>query len=134
MARATGDTRTINIALSPGVRYILAIVTVWILNLIIIFSIDIRLGFIGVAVLLLFLITSVIYTKSLSPLSLSTREEFGHLSKDTDNYFTSIREIKGYVSEYWAKRKFINQCTKLRKKEIKEGNKAAWFYPMGAVV
>jgi ABC-type multidrug transport system fused ATPase/permease subunit len=134
MARATGDTRTINIALSPGVRIILSIITVWILNLIIIFTIDIRLGFIGVVVLFIFLITAVKYSKSLSPLSLSTREEFGHLSKDTDNYFTGIREIKGFVSEIWAKRKFAHQCTKLREKEIKEGKKAAWFYPMGAVV
>lgn len=133
MARATGDTRTINIALSPGVRFLLSIIVVWVLNISIIFRIDLWLGVIGIVVLIIFLYSTYKYSSNLVSYSLKSREAFGDLSKDTDNYITGIREIKGFVSEIWAKRKFAKQSQNVYKKEIKEGNVAAWFYPMFVV-
>ncbi len=133
MARATGDTRTINIALSPGVRFILSIVVVWALNIYHIIQINLWLGLIGIVVLIIFLISTYKYSSNLVSYSLKSREAFGELSKDTDNYLTGIREIKGFVAEHWAKRKFAKQSSRVFNREIREGKVAAWFYPMFVV-
>jgi len=129
MAMATGDTRTINIALSPGTRFVISVISVWILNLINMFRVHWSLGLIGFVICILFYSSSIIYAKKLAPYASKTREDFSRVSQITASSLEGIREIKGFRSEFWAKRRFMKSSKSLRKAEIREGKKASWFYP-----
>ncbi|MBN2156326.1 MAG: ABC transporter ATP-binding protein [Candidatus Lokiarchaeota archaeon] len=129
MAIATGDTRTINIALSPATRFVFSVISVWVLNLINAFRVHWSLGIIGVVICILFYYSSIIYAKKLAPYASNTRQQFSNVSQMTSSSLEGIREIKGFRSELWAKRRFIKTSNALQDAEIREGKKAAWFYP-----
>ncbi|TFG18057.1 MAG: ABC transporter ATP-binding protein [Promethearchaeota archaeon] len=129
MAMATGDTRTINIALSPATRFQITVLTIWVLNLINAFKVHWSLGVIGIVIVILFYILTLRYAKKLAPLANTTRERFSGVSQVTDSSLEGIREIKGFRSELWAKRRFIKTNNALLESEIREGKKSAWFYP-----
>jgi ATP-binding cassette, subfamily B, bacterial len=129
MAMATGDTRTINIALSPAIRFQVTVLTIWIINLINAFRVHWTLGIVGIIICSLFYFFTIKYSIHLAPLANSTRERFSDVSQATTSSIEGIREIKGFRSEIWAKRRFIKTSNKLLKAEIREGKKAAWFYP-----
>ncbi len=129
MAIATGDTRTINIALSPATRFQVSVLTIWVLNLINAFKVHWSLGVIGIVIVVLFYILTLRFAQKLAPLANTTRERFSGVSQITDSSIEGIREIKGFRSELWAKRRFIKTNNALLESEIREGKKSAWFYP-----
>ncbi len=129
MAIATGDTRTINIALSPATRFQISVLTIWVLNLINAFKVHWSLGVIGIVIVILFYIFTFKYAQKLAPLANATRERFSGVSQATASSLEGIREIKGFRSELWAKRRFIKTNKALLKAEIREGKKSAWFFP-----
>ncbi|MHA1512438.1 MAG: ABC transporter transmembrane domain-containing protein, partial [Promethearchaeota archaeon] len=121
MARATGDTRTINIAISPAVRIIINVTIVWIVAFIITISIHYILALITVIVFIIFVITTSIYTKKILPLSVKTRENFAEISEVI------------FVAAPWSKKKLLKTAIKYQKNVIKEQTKSAWFYPIFVV-
>jgi ATP-binding cassette subfamily B protein len=129
MAIATGDTRTINIALSPATRFQVSVLTVWVINLINAFRVHWSLGSVGICICILFYAFSFQYAQKLAPLANITREEFSEVSQVTESSLEGIREIKGFRSELWAKRRFIKSSNALWKAELREGKKSSWFYP-----
>ncbi|MHA1647551.1 MAG: ABC transporter ATP-binding protein [Promethearchaeota archaeon] len=133
MARATGDTRIINIAISPAVRLLFATFAIWIVNIVFAWKVNWRLGVIAIVICILFVLTSLIYAKKLIPFSKRSRESFSEVSQIASNCITGIQEIKGFKSEIWANREFTKKARKLQKREIREGMRGAWFYPMLAV-
>jgi len=133
MARATGDTRTINIAISPAVRIIINVTIVWIVAFIITISIHYILALITVIVFIIFVITTSIYTKKILPLSVKTRENFAEISEVINSSLTGVREIKSFVAAPWSKKKLLKTAIKYQKNVIKEQTKSAWFYPIFVV-
>ncbi|MFX0208847.1 MAG: ABC transporter ATP-binding protein [Candidatus Hodarchaeota archaeon] len=130
MARATGDTRTVNIALSPGVRIVIAILTTWIVALYITVEIHWSLVLITLTVLITFLISSIFYGKGLIELSTQTLNDFSEISEVTSDFLTGIRQIKGYTAESWVEKIFQRKTVKHQLSKIQEGRKGAWFYPI----
>ncbi|MCF2140494.1 MAG: ABC transporter ATP-binding protein/permease [Candidatus Lokiarchaeota archaeon] len=130
MARATGDTRTVNIAISPAVRIFLEILTLWSVIFILTALVHWVLLLWAIIVFVLFTITTFFYAKKLVPYTVNLREKFGELSETTNTYFTGIREIKSFVSQSWAKRKYGKKVMQYRSIELASGKRGAWFYPM----
>ncbi|WP_457559427.1 ABC transporter ATP-binding protein [Candidatus Harpocratesius sp.] len=130
MARATGDTRTVNIAISPAVRIFLEILTLWSVIFILTAFVHWVLLLWAIIVFILFTITTFFYAKKLVPYTVNLREKFGELSEITNTYFTGIREIKSFVSQSWAKRKYCKKVMQYRSIELASGKRGAWFYPM----
>lgn len=130
MARATGDTRTVNIALSPAVRIVLEILTLWIVIFILTGVVHWILLILAITVFVIFIITTYKYSINLVPYTVDLRENFGELSEITNTCFTGIRELKSFVSQPWAKRRYMKKVHKYRMSELKTGRKAAWFYPI----
>jgi ABC-type multidrug transport system fused ATPase/permease subunit len=129
MARATGDTRTVNIALSPGVRIIIDVVLVWGVNFFLLNRIHVWFALGSMVVFLIFMFVTFRYTKNIVPLSRKTRETFGEISEITNTSFSSVRELKAFVSEVWATNRMKKQTKLFYRRELKEGTKSAWFYP-----
>ncbi len=130
MARATGDTRTVNIALSPGIRIVIAILTTWIVALYITALIHWVLVLVTLIVLIIFLISSAIYGKGLISFSTQTLNDFSEVSEVTSDFLTGIREVKGYNAESWAEKIFMRKTVKHQVSKIREGERGAWFYPI----
>ncbi len=129
MARATGDTRTVNIALSPGVRIIIDVVLVWGVNFFLLGRIHVWFTLGSMVVFVIFMVVTFRYTKNIVPLSRKTRETFGEISEVANTSFSSIRELKAFVSEVWATNRIKKQSKIFYKRELQEGTKSAWFYP-----
>ncbi|MFX1514147.1 MAG: ABC transporter ATP-binding protein, partial [Promethearchaeota archaeon] len=130
MARATGDTRTVNIALSPGVRIAIAILTTWAVAIYITAMIHWLLVLVTLIVLLIFLISSITYERRLLSLSTQTLVDFSEVSEVTADFLTGIREIKGYTAESWAEKLFTRKTVKHQLSKVREGQRGAWFYPI----
>ncbi len=130
MGRATGDTRSINIGLSPAVRTIIAVVTIWGITIYQAFTAHSLFGWILAGSFAIFLLLTIKYTMDILDLSTATLQEFARLSDIGVTSFSGIRELKNYVAEPWMKRKFAKQVLKHMKAKIMEGEKWAVFYPM----
>ncbi|UYP48662.1 Vitamin B12 import ATP-binding protein BtuD [Candidatus Lokiarchaeum ossiferum] len=130
MARATGDTRTINIAISPAIRFLLASFVIWVVAFILTLQIHWILFMYSIFIFVLFGITSYFYVQNLIPISLKTRESFAEISETVNNNLTGVKELKSFVAIGWAKRKMGKKSQQLMQNEIREGNKMAWFYPI----
>ncbi|MHA1718238.1 MAG: ABC transporter ATP-binding protein [Promethearchaeota archaeon] len=130
MARATGDTRTINIAISPAVRIIINITVVWIVSFIITARIHYILTIISIIIFIIFAIATLNYSIKILPLSLKIRERFAGISEIVSGSLTGIQEIKSFVAFPWTKKKFLKKAIKYQEAVIKEETKSAWFYPI----
>ncbi len=130
MARATGDTRTINIAISPAIRFLLATFVIWVIAFILTIQIHWILFVYSIIIFIIFAITSYFYARKLIPFSLKTRESFAVISETVNNNITGVKELKSFVAGGWAKRKMGRKSHELMQDEISEGKKMAWFYPI----
>ncbi len=130
MGRATGDTRTINIGLSPAVRIIIGVIAIWGVTLYNAFRINGTFGFLLLLGFILFVIATLKYTLDILDLSTTTLQEFSKLSEISVGAFSGIREIKNYVAEAHLKKKFAKQVYNHMKAKIEEGEKWAVFYPI----
>ena len=134
MARATGDTRTVNIALSPGVRIIIDVVLMWFVTFYLLGQIHIWFVYGSIVVFLIFMFITFKYTRDIVPLSRKTRETFGEMSEITNTSFASIRELKAFASEVWAAKRMERKTRQLYKREIREGTRSSWFYPQLIII
>ena len=130
MARATGDTRTVNIALSPAVRIVLEVLVLWIVIFILTGMVHWILLLWSIFIFIVFILATIRYSLKLVPYTVDLRENFGELSEITNTSYTGIREIKSFVSQPWAKRRYIKKVEKYRSIEVATGKKGAWFYPI----
>ncbi len=130
MARATGDTRTVNIALSPAVRIVLEVFVLWIVIFILTGMVHWILLIWSIVIFVVFVLATIRYSLKLVPYTVDLRENFGELSEITNTCFTGVREIKSFVSQPWAKRRYVKKVEKYRNIELATGKKGAWFYPI----
>ncbi len=129
MARATGDTRVINIGLSPAIRVLGQVFTAFIFAVAVLLMVNIQLSLILIFSFPIFIYSFVRYGKNLEPKSLLVQERFGELNIYTSESFTNVRDIKSYNIENQT----INSFTKLSKSHASQirhfGVSAAYYYP-----
>lgn len=130
MGRATGDTRNINIGLSPAVRIILSVFAIWLVTIYNAFQVSPIFAGIMVFGFILFLLATVKYTLAILDLSTKTLEEYAKLSDVSVGTFSGIREVKNYVAEPLMKRKFAKKAYDHMRAKITEGERWAVFYPI----
>ncbi len=130
MARASNDTRTINMGISPGLRILIAYISIWFVGLYVIIillpSFTILLNVIS---FLLFLFLTYKYGKSIEPLSTKALNKLSEVSSITNDSLVGIRDIKIFTAEKILERKFIKKTTKESEIKEREGKLGAWFYP-----
>ena len=130
MARASNDTRTINMGISPGLRILIAYISIWFVGLYVIIillpSFTILLNVIS---FLLFLFLTLKYGKSIEPLSTKALNKLSEVSSITNDSLVGIRDIKIFTAEKILERKFIKKTTKESEIKEREGKLGAWFYP-----
>lgn len=130
MARASNDTRTINMGISPGLRILIAYISIWFVGLYVIIillpSFTILLNVIS---FFLFLFLTFKYGKSIEPLSTKALNKLSEVSSITNDSLVGIRDIKIFTAEKILERKFIKKTTKESEIKEREGKLGAWFYP-----
>ncbi|MEK9716549.1 MAG: ABC transporter ATP-binding protein, partial [Candidatus Heimdallarchaeota archaeon] len=130
MARASNDTRTINMGISPGLRILIAYISIWFVGLYVIIillpSFTILLNVIS---FLLFLFLTFKYGKGIEPLSTKALNKLSEVSSITNDSLVGIRDIKIFTAEKILERKFIKKTTKESEIKEREGKLGAWFYP-----
>lgn len=130
MGRATGDTRNINIGLSPAVRIIISVFAIWLVTIYNAFEVNPIFAAIMAFGFFLFMLATVRYTLSILGLSKRTLEEYAKLADVSVGTFSGIREVKNYVAEPLVKRKFAKKAFDHMRAKITEGEKWAIFYPI----
>lgn len=130
MARASNDTRTINMGISPGLRILIAYISIWFVGLyVIIILLPSFTILVNVISLLLFLFLTYKYGKSIEPLSTKALNKLSEVSSITNDSLVGIRDIKIFTAEKILERKFIKKTTKESEIKEREGKLGAWFYP-----
>ncbi|MEC8705091.1 MAG: ABC transporter ATP-binding protein [Asgard group archaeon] len=130
MARASNDTRTINMGISPGLRILMAYISIWFVGLyVIIILLPSFTILVNVISLLLFLFLTYKYGKSIEPLSTKALNKLSEVSSITNDSLVGIRDIKIFTAEKILERKFIKKTTKESEIKEREGKLGAWFYP-----
>ncbi|MFQ5981668.1 MAG: ABC transporter ATP-binding protein, partial [Candidatus Heimdallarchaeota archaeon] len=129
MARATGDTRIINIGLSPAFRIIgqIIVATLFSLGIFVIISIELATIFLLTAPLYGYLI--VRYGKKIEPISKQVQDMFGKLSIQVSESLLGIRELKSYTAEPIIQTKFSSLSARHSAKVKEMSIAAAWYYP-----
>ncbi len=130
MARASNDTRTINMGISPGLRILIAYISIWFVGLyVIIILLPSFTTLLNVISFLLFLFLTFKYGKSIEPLSTKALNKLSEVSSITNDSLVGIRDIKIFTAEKILERKFIKKTTKESEIKEREGKLGAWFYP-----
>ncbi|MEL0163801.1 MAG: ABC transporter ATP-binding protein [Candidatus Heimdallarchaeota archaeon] len=130
MARASNDTRTINMGISPGLRILIAYISIWFVGLFVLLILfpSFTILFIVIS-FLLFLFLTFKYGKSIEPLSTKALNKLSEVSSITNDSLVGIRDIKIFTAEKILERKFIKKTTKESEIKEREGKLGAWFYP-----
>lgn len=129
MARATSDTRVINIGLSPAIRLIMQIFTLIIYSLSIMLFLNYQLALILVITGPLYFYSIYRYAKKLLPVSSEIRERFGDLTIEVAESIRGIREIKSFVAEPYIIDRF-DKSSMLHSVKVQEmGYKSAVYIP-----
>ncbi len=129
MGRATNDSRSVNMALNPGIRMIIATIVIWGVGIGLLWTVEPVLAYIAMGILLVFAILVGIYAKYLEPYSTRVFQELDKVSAITTDSMAGIRDVKSYVAEKWFVRKFAKQTVKQALSKEKEGVIGAWFFP-----
>jgi ABC-type multidrug transport system fused ATPase/permease subunit len=129
MARATNDTRSVNMGLSPGVRMLLATGSIWAVGAAIIYTVNPLLTIVTVIVFIIFIVMTFQYGFRVAPLSNQVLEELAVISSTTSDTLTGIRDIKTYTAQHMFKKNFAKQTFKQAHSKEREGTLGALFYP-----
>ena len=129
MSRATGDTRIINNALSPGIVRSLSLLTTWVIALFLTLQINPILALFTIISFLIYIISVYRFGQGMLKLSTDVLVNFALLSENSMNTISGIREIKGFVAVPWTNELMGSTIDKHIQSRIKEGEKGSWFYP-----
>jgi len=129
MSRATGDTRTINKALSPGIVRTIQLFTIWILAFYISTQINIILVMMTIVAFVLYLLSLYIYAKGRIEISRKVLQNYANLTELSLRSVSGIREIKNFTAEEVTSGNFSALNDDHINSLIREGEANAWFYP-----
>jgi ABC-type multidrug transport system fused ATPase/permease subunit len=129
MGRASGDTRTINMALSPGIVRSIQLFTIWGLALYIAFQVHLILVVFTLICFTIYIVSIYIYAKKRVSISKLVLENFSDLTEHSLQSVTGIREIKNFTAEAQTSLAFAEINQRHIDAITKEGEANAWFYP-----
>ncbi|MHA2502202.1 MAG: ABC transporter ATP-binding protein [Candidatus Kariarchaeaceae archaeon] len=129
MARASGDTRTINSALSPGIVRSIQLFTIWGLATYISIVVYPLLLILTLSSFALYLVSLYIYGKNRIEISRTVLENFSDLTEYSLQSVSGMREIKNFTAEEMTGETFARINDSHIKAVTKEGERNAFFYP-----
>ncbi len=133
MARATGDTRAINIGLSPAIRILIQIATLLVTSLAVFIYINWKLSILLFVSFPIYVILVYYYGKKLGPESIALREVFGELSVNSHELFRGINELKSYNAEKIGVDKF-SQISEKHAGHVRKFGMLSAFYPPSLLI
>ncbi|MCY3414911.1 MAG: ABC transporter ATP-binding protein [Candidatus Heimdallarchaeota archaeon] len=129
MSLAMNDTRSLNMFLNPGIRMILAFVSIYVVAGIILSLVDMMLVYILLVVMCIFTYQVILYRKKLGPISSQVLEEQADLASISSDTLGAMRDVKSYRSEMTFNKKFSRKVTKQAVTMELEGKVGTLFWP-----
>ena len=131
MARATYDTRQMNIFISPGIKFLFEATFTLIFSVSLMIWISPKLTLLLPAALPFYIITIRDYNKKLRPISQAQMEQNGLLNSRLQESITGIRVIRSFVKEKSEIGQFDVETDKLRILNTRRGVLSARYYAVG---
>ena len=128
MARATYDTRQMNIFISPGLKFLFEAFFAVIFSVSLMIWISPRLTLLLVGALPFYIITIWHYNKRLRPISRAQMEQNSLLNAHLQESITGIRVVRAFVKEHDEINKFDVETEKLRDINTTRGKISAQYY------
>lgn len=132
MARATYDTRQMNIFISPGIKFLFEAFFTLLFSVSLMIWISPKLTLLLVAALPFYIIAMYEYNKKLRPISKAQMEQNSLLNARLQESVTGIRVIRAFVKEEKEINEFDDETDKLRDINTRRGILSARYY--GVVV
>ncbi len=130
MARATGDVRSLNAMVSPGLMLISDSALALVVPVAMIGFIDPRLLLVPAIFTLLLIVTVWDYNRRLKPVTFAQRAIYGDLSAGLEETVSGIEVVKGNVRERYEFDKFLGNARAFRDYFVRQGFIEALYYPM----
>jgi ATP-binding cassette subfamily B protein len=130
MARATGDVRSLNAMVSPGLMLISDSSLALVVPVAMIGFIDARLLLVPVVFTAALIVTVWDYNRRLRPVSFGQRATYGDLSAGLEETVSGIEVVKGHVRERYEWDKFVGNARAFREHFVRQGLIEARYYPM----
>ncbi len=130
MARATNDVRQLNPMINPGVSLILDSTSSLVIPIIFIGFIDWRLLLAPLIFTVFYIFSVRDYTRRLTPVTASMRQQFGHMNAGLEETITGIEVVKSTGQEAQEQRKFADAATLYRDYFVKNGEIQARYLPL----
>lgn len=133
MARATGDTRSVNIGLSPAIRILIQVSTQLVTSLAIFIYLNWKLALILLISFPMYALLVYHYGKKLGPESIALRTAYGNLSVNSHETFRGINEIKSYIAEKQRVDEF-SETSAIHAEHVRKFGLLAGFYPPALLI
>ncbi len=130
MARATFDTRMINILVSPAFKFVFEVLFTIIFYIYFVVQIDPKLILILVYLTPFYIYSIYRYNIKLRPISEAQMEQNSVLTSKLQEGLTGIREIRSFVKEEEEILSFDEETEKLKECNIQRGIEGAKYYPI----
>jgi ATP-binding cassette, subfamily B, putative efflux pump len=129
MARATGDTRVVNNALSPGIVRVLTLLTAWVIAFYLTSIISLELLMITIAMFGIYVISLIQFTRTRLILSRNVLHAFADLNELGLQSISNVKELKSFKAEDLSEKSYSDRNQQHVDAVKAEGIKSAWFYP-----
>ncbi len=130
MARATYDTRQMNIFISPGIKFLFEGTFTLIFSVSLMIWINPKLTLLLLMGLPIYIVTIRDYNKNLRPISQAQMEQNSILNARLQESVTGIRVIRAFVKEQAEIKEFDRETDKLREINTRRGIISAKYYPV----
>ncbi|MCG3220867.1 MAG: ABC transporter ATP-binding protein, partial [Candidatus Heimdallarchaeota archaeon] len=134
MARATYDTRQMNIFISPGLKFLFEASFTFIFSVSFMIWINPKLTLLLAAALPFYIITVYNYYRKLGPVSRAQVEQNSVMNTRLQESITGIRVIRNFVKENVEIEEFDFETEKLREINTKRGIISAKYYPVSITI
>jgi ATP-binding cassette, subfamily B, bacterial len=130
MARATDDVQQLNGMMNPGVSISLEILLGMAIPLLFIANLKAELLLVPVLFIVIYFIMVVRYTRTLTPVMMHQRSQFGVLNAGLEETISGIEVVKASAQEDFERRKFRSNARLFRDYAVRQGYIEAGYLPI----
>ena len=130
VARATDDTRHLNMMIHPGLLFMSDMVLGFIAPLTYVALLDPRLLLVPGLFAVAFVFTVRDYTGRLGPVLMEQRTQYGHVTAAAEEAVSGIELVKAAVRETWERKRFHAGAALFRDLFVRQGRIEALYVPM----
>lgn len=134
MARATYDTRQMNIFIAPGIKFLFEATFTVLFSVSLMLWISPKLTILLAAAIPFYVVTIWDYNRKLRPISKAQMEQNGLLNSKLQESITGIRVIRSFVKEKSEINQFDIETDKLRKINTRRGILSARYYAVAITI